>query len=132
MNIEAYKGIGYFGSITDDGMKVKESGGCETCANRRYQDGSNDSGVSFQSPTKLSPVEARTAVFNHEMEHVRRDRASATIENKEVVSQSVQIQTSLCPDCGASYVCGGLTRTTTKTQAPTIRPYTNQFLDIQV
>ena len=37
----------------------------------------------------------------------------AKSEGKEVVSQSVQIHTSICPECGDVYVSGGTTRTTT-------------------
>ena len=80
-----------------DGFGKKE---CQTCANRRYQDGSNDSGVSFQTPTKLSPDEAASAVRSHEMEHVTRNQAKARREGKEIVSQSVTIHMAKCPECG--------------------------------
>ncbi len=86
---------------------------CTTCATRTYQDESDDSGVSFQSPTRLSPERASSAVRNHEQEHVVREQASAEKENKEIVSQSVRIFHSTCPECGTSYVSGGVTRTTT-------------------
>ena len=33
---------------------------CEKCRKRRYQDGSNDSRVSFQMPTVMDPVKAKT------------------------------------------------------------------------
>lgn len=96
-----------------DGFAKEE---CQTCANRRYQDGSDDSGVSFQTPTKLSPEEAASAVRSHEMEHVTRNQAKAKREGKEIVSQSVTIHTSRCPECGEIYVSGGLTRTVTRGQ----------------
>lgn len=87
---------------------------CETCRNRRYQDGSDDSAVSFQAPTKMSPTKASTMVKSHEMEHVRREQFKAKEEDKQIVSQSVQIKTARCPECGKTYVSGGLTRTTTR------------------
>ncbi|MGE5371036.1 MAG: hypothetical protein ACM3QZ_03500 [Solirubrobacterales bacterium] len=86
---------------------------CETCASRTYQDGSDDPGVSFKSPTHVAPEAAASAVMGHEQQHVVRERAEARQENRQVVSQSVSIQTSVCPECGKSYVSGGVTRTTT-------------------
>ena len=38
---------------------------CQTCKNRKYQDGSNDPSVSFKTPTKLSPDKAAYAVRSH-------------------------------------------------------------------
>lgn len=87
---------------------------CTTCAERRYVDGSNDAGVSFKTPGKISPEASAAVVMGHEMEHVSNEKASAIAESREIVSQSVTLQTSLCPECGKSYVAGGTTRTTTK------------------
>ncbi|MDR1753556.1 MAG: hypothetical protein LBR74_01440 [Eubacterium sp.] len=89
---------------------------CETCKNRRYQDQSNDTGVSFQSATKISPEAAASRVKAHENEHVRREQYKARQEGKRVVSQSVQIYMRNCPECGKPYVAGGLTITQTKTK----------------
>lgn len=86
---------------------------CQTCANRVYQDGSNDPGVSFKSPTHLDPSQAASAVASHEQEHVTREQADAKANGREVISQSVQIFTSVCPECGKTYVSGGVTKTTT-------------------
>jgi len=86
---------------------------CSTCANRVYQDKSDDSGVSFQSPTHLEPSQAASKVSAHEQEHVVREQAKAEEEGREVVSQNVKIYRSVCPECGKSYVSGGLTTTTT-------------------
>jgi hypothetical protein len=91
--------------------KETEEGECQTCANRKYQDGSDDGGVSFQNPTKLSPAAAATAVRSHEQEHVTRNAAKAEREGKEAHS-SVAIHTAVCPDCGKTYVSGGTTTTT--------------------
>ena len=87
---------------------------CQTCKNRRYQDGSDDSGVSFQTPTKVAPQAAGAAVRSHEQEHVSRNQAKAEREGREIVSQTVTIHTGICPECGRVYVSGGTTRTVTK------------------
>lgn len=87
---------------------------CRTCKNRRYQDGSDDSGVSFQTPTRVDPKAAGAAVRSHEQEHVSRNKSKAEREGKEIVSQSVTIHTGICPECGKVYVSGGTTRTTIK------------------
>ena len=42
-----------------DGFKEEE---CQTCKERRYVDGSDDSGVSFQTPTKIPKASAMAAV----------------------------------------------------------------------
>lgn len=94
--------------------KVKPASSCETCKNRKYQDGSNDPGVSFKTPTKLSPSQAASAVRGHEQEHVSNERGKALREDREVISQSVVYSTAICPECGTSYVSGGTTRTTTQ------------------
>lgn len=98
---------------------------CETCRNRRYQDDSDDSAVSFQSATKMSPIAAAHRVRGHEMEHVRRERAKADQEGKRVVSQSVQIKTDTCEECGRIYVAGGLTRTVTRAD---LRDFHSMFM----
>jgi len=87
---------------------------CETCKNRRYKDDSDDSCVSFQSATKMTPGAAAYKVRGHEMEHVRRESIKAENEGKKVVSQTVQIKTDTCDECGRIYVAGGLTRTRTR------------------
>lgn len=89
-------------------------GECQTCKNRKYQDVSDDSGVSYQTPTKISPGNAASAVVGHEQEHVVRNQAKAEREGREVVSQSVALHTAICPECGKAYVSGGTTRTVTK------------------
>ncbi len=91
-----------------------EEGECETCESRKYQDGSDDMGVSFQTPTNIKPEQAASAVRGHEMEHVYREQAKANREGRKVVSQNVTMHTEICPECGKSYVSGGTTRTVTK------------------
>ncbi len=94
-------------------QKAMEEGKCETCERRKYQDGSDDAGVSYKTPTRIAPEQAAAAVRGHEMEHVVREQAKAEREERSVVSQSVTIHTDICPECGDVYVSGGTTRTTT-------------------
>jgi len=94
--------------------EVMEEGECQTCKERKYQDGSDDPGVSFKTATRLTPEEAATAVRGHEMEHVVRERAKAEREDRRVVQQSVTLHNSICPECGKVYISGGVTRTVTK------------------
>lgn len=86
---------------------------CETCKNRRYQDGSNEN-VSFKSASHISPNAAGAAVRTHEGEHVANAYTKAEQDNGKVVNASVSIHTSVCPECGRTYVSGGTTNTTIK------------------
>ncbi len=95
-------------------QEVMEEGECQTCKERKYQDGSDDPGVSFKTPTNVAPEQAASAVRGHENEHVVREQAKAQREDRKVVSQSVTYHTSICPECGKVYVSGGTTRTVTK------------------
>ncbi len=95
-------------------QEVFEEAECQTCSERKYQDGSDDPGVSFKTATHLSPEEAAVAVRGHEMEHVTRNQAKAQREDREIVSQSVTIHTDICPECGRVYTSGGTTRTVTR------------------
>ncbi len=90
-----------------------DDGECETCANRKYQDGSDDPGVSFKTASKVSG-NAEAAVRSHEQEHVSRNRAKAEREGSEIVYQSVIIKHAICPECGTTYVSGGETTTVTQ------------------
>jgi hypothetical protein len=87
---------------------------CKVCAGRRYQDGSDDSTVSFQSPTKISKQQAYAKVRAHEAEHVSNNIRDAKRDGKKVVAQTVSVHTAICPACGEVYVSGGKTRSITK------------------
>ena len=105
------------GSAPDEAQsaqEVMEEGECQTCKERKYQDGSNDPGVSFKTPTNIAPERAASAVRGHELEHVVREQAKARQEGRKVVSQSVTYHTAICPECGKVYVSGGTTRTVTR------------------
>lgn len=98
----------------ESAQEAIEEGECQTCENRKYQDGSDDMGVSYQTPTNIKPEQAASAVRGHEMEHVYREQAKAEREGRKVVSQTVTMHTEICPECGDVYVSGGTTRTVTK------------------
>ncbi len=101
-------------SESKSAQEVMEDGECQTCKERKYQDGSDDPGVSFKTPTNVVPEQAASAVRGHENEHVVREQAKARQEDRKVVSQSVTYHTAICPECGKAYVSGGTTRTVTK------------------
>ncbi len=86
---------------------------CETCKNRKYQDGSNEN-VSFKSAAHISPSESGARGRAHEAEHVSNAYAKAAEKGGKVVSAGVTIRTSVCPECGRVFTAGGETRTTLK------------------
>ncbi len=100
-------------SKPDGAAEKKSPEECQTCKKRKYQDGSDEM-VSFKSAAHISPESAGTAVRAHEQEHVRNAYAKASTKNGKVLSASVIIKTSICPECGRSYVSGGTTRTQIK------------------
>lgn len=87
---------------------------CETCKKRKYQDGSDESNVSFKSAAHISPQSAGADVRAHENEHVTNAYNKAAKNNGKVLSATVSIHTSVCPECGRSYVSGGTTNTMIK------------------
>lgn len=110
---------------TNTGMYVEENSAmaknmkrsgqieCQTCSERKYQDGS-DENVSFKAAAHISPESSASRVRAHEQEHVANAYSEAAKENGKVVQASVRLCTSVCPECGKSYVSGGLTTTTIK------------------
>lgn len=86
---------------------------CETCKKRKYQDGS-DENVSYKSASHIPPEAAGSAVRAHEGEHVSNAYSKAAENNGKVVSASVSLRTSICPECGRTYVSGGTTNTMIK------------------
>lgn len=95
-------------------MGIKEpTEECETCKRRKYQDGSDEM-VSFKSAAHISPESAAATVRAHEQEHVSNAYKKAATGNGKVVSASVSIHTSVCPECGRTYVSGGTTHTQIK------------------
>lgn len=93
------------------GFRKKEPGEeCQTCKNRKYKDGSNEN-VSFKAAAHISPEAAASRVRAHEGEHVANAYSKAAEKGGKVLSASVRIETSVCPECGKSYVSGGTTST---------------------
>lgn len=86
---------------------------CETCKERKYQDGSDEQ-VSFKSAAHISPGASASAVRGHEQEHVSNAYKKASQGNGKVLQASVSLKTAVCPECGRSYVAGGTTRTQIK------------------
>lgn len=84
---------------------------CKTCKERRYQDGSDESNVSFKAAMHVSPSAAGARVRAHEQEHVSNAYKKAAKNNGKVVNASVAIHTAVCPECGRTYVSGGTTTT---------------------
>jgi hypothetical protein len=103
-----------YGGYPTQSDSERLANGCETCDNRAYMDKSSDSTVSMQTPTKLNPAEAASAVIAHEMEHIRNDRLDAESNGRDVVSQTVRLHYDICRECGVTYVAGGSASTTSK------------------
>lgn len=97
----------------DGSVKEISKEGCQTCAKRKYQDGS-DENVSFKAAAHISPEAAGGAVRAHEGEHVSNAYTKAAQKDGKVLSASVSIHTSVCPECGRTYVSGGTTSTKIK------------------
>lgn len=108
------------GEHSADPDKVKKPGkrsspeDCETCANRKYQDGSDEGNVSFKTASHISPESAGARVRAHEGEHVSNAYKKAAQKNGKVLNASVAIHTAVCPECGRTYVSGGVTHTMIK------------------
>lgn len=115
--------------------KVETSGGakgateCQTCENRKYQDGSNEM-VSFKSAQHISPMASASRVRAHEQEHVSNAFTKASQDNGKVLQASVTLKTAVCPECGRTYVAGGETRTKIKYENEE-NPYVEQLKKIQ-
>ncbi len=84
---------------------------CETCANRKYQDGSDENDVSFKTPSHIPQSIAATVVLGHEHEHVANAYEKERNGEAKVQSVSVRLHNDICPECGRVYVAGGVTHT---------------------
>ena len=83
---------------------------CETCATRKYQDGS-DENVCFKYAAHISPNAAGARVRGHEQEHVNNAYDKAAEAGGKVLQATVSIHTAICPECGRTYVSCGTTHT---------------------
>lgn len=107
----------------DSASKVKETGRCETCESRKYIDGSNESDVSFKTPSSVKPEESFAKVSSHERQHVSNAIAKGNKPGAKLISATVSLKMSTCPECGKKYVAGGLTKTQIKYEES--NPYDN-------
>ncbi len=108
------------GAIKNPGESTKVAPGrrsspaeCQTCKERKYQDGS-DENVSFKSAQHIAPEAAAARVRGHEQEHVANAYSKAAQDGGKVINASVSIHTAVCPECGRTYVSGGTTHTMIK------------------
>lgn len=95
---------------------------CQTCKERKYQDGSDEM-VSFKSAAHISPQASASRVMAHEQEHVSNAYQKAAEGNGKVILASVTLKTAICPECGRSYVAGGTTATQIKYPNENQSPY---------
>lgn len=96
---------------------------CQTCKERKYQDGSDEGDVSFKTAQHISPTAAGAAVRAHENMHVQNAYEKAAKGNGKVLQASVSIHTAVCPECGRVYVSGGTTHTRIKYGGDEKNPY---------
>ena len=121
-------------SVTGTGLvetsgKAKGATECQTCENRKYQDGSNEM-VSFKSAQHISPMASASRVRAHEQEHVSNAFSKAEQKNGKVIQASVTLKTAVCPECGRTYVAGGQTSTKIK-YSNEENPYVKQLKEMQ-
>lgn len=94
---------------------------CQTCKNRKYVDDSDDLHVSFKTPGHIDPGSSAAVVSSHEQEHVSAAIKEGNKEGNQLLSASVTLKMSICPECGSAYVSGGVT--TTRMQYNEKNPY---------
>lgn len=87
---------------------------CQTCKNRKYVDGSNEANVSFKTPGNIRPEESYSKVSAHEREHVSNAIAKGSKPGAQLVRANVTLKMGVCPECGRTYVAGGVTNTQIK------------------
>ncbi|MBO4996751.1 MAG: hypothetical protein J6D02_01995 [Lachnospira sp.] len=123
MKVTAVSGVGgvagtgslYGRHSVQDNQGIEKQKECQTCARRKYKDGSDEADVSFKTPGHISPEDSAAKVMAHEQEHVANARQEATADNKQLLSATVSLKLGVCPECGRTYVAGGETNTTMKT-----------------
>jgi len=86
---------------------------CETCKERKYQDGSDEM-VSYKGAAHIDPGASTGKVMAHEQEHVSNAYSKAAKGEGKVMQASVQLKMAICPECGRSYCAGGVTNTKIK------------------
>ncbi len=94
------------------GLRKTKPSECMTCKNRKYVDGSDEGNVSFKAPGHISPGSSAAMVSAHEQQHVANARREGSKDNAKLMSATVRLKLAVCPECGTSYVAGGVTATT--------------------
>lgn len=121
---KAYNAFGVNAASDPGKGRALEFGGCETCRRRKYVDGSNEANVSFKSPAHIDPASSASVVAGHEREHVANAVHKGSEPGAKLVSATVRLTTSICPECGRRYVSGGVTTTTIKYSS---NPYSQEL-----
>lgn len=85
---------------------------CQTCKNRKYVDGSDEGDVSFKAPGHIDPGQSYATVMSHEQEHMTNARQKTAGSDAKLISASISLKMAVCPECGRTYVAGGVTNTT--------------------
>lgn len=101
-------------NTVDSSSRVRGAVECQTCQNRKYVDGSNESDVSFKTPGVIKPGESFAKVSAHEQQHVSNAVAKGSKPGAKLISASVSLKMGVCPECGRTYVAGGETKTQIK------------------
>lgn len=134
-NVNAVRGTFPTGAVgtaegVEDSRAAKRAGRaeCQTCKERKYQDGSDEM-VSFKAAAHISPESAGSVVMAHEQEHVANAYKKAALEGGKVLQANVQLHMGVCPECGRSYVAGGTTAT--KIQYNEDSPYERNAKSLQ-
>lgn len=70
--------------------------------------------VSFKAAGHIDPDNAAMVVMGHEQEHVSNAYQKAELNNGEVERATVRLKTAICPECGRTYISGGVTNTQIK------------------
>ncbi|MBH1942428.1 hypothetical protein I5677_16120 [Mobilitalea sibirica] len=112
--INKIQGIYKVSDKEKNSIEKTASSECQTCKSRKYVDGSNESNVSFKSPTHISPGASFSMVRAHEQEHVSNAIRKGNQPGAQLISASVSLKMDVCPECGSSYISGGETRTQIK------------------
>lgn len=100
-------------NTVDSSPKVKPVE-CQTCKSRKYVDGSDEPDVSFKTPSNISPGESYSKVSAHEREHVANAIEKGSKPGAKLIRASVTLKMGVCPECGRTYVAGGVTNTQIK------------------
>ena len=127
--VNKINGISPLGQKTPHPIEKVQGSKCQTCKSRKYMDQSDEGNVSFKAPTHISPQASFAAVSAHEQEHVANAVAEGSQKGKELISASVTLKMSVCPECGSPYIAGGTTRTQMKYDVS--NPYENDRKSVE-